>query len=139
MESDPIIEAGDEVEELIIERLQGIVKEHLGKFSEDGLSSLIKRVIAREGMRVSVTPTFNVPKGEPPIAQFSLPPMEPHFAVPEPKVVITESSNTALLQSIAFSLDRLKELLQMPRRMTVERDANGHIKSIVIDRIQPTR
>lgn len=121
----------DEIEELVTERLRGIVSEYVGKFSEEDLSKIIKRVITSEGMRVSVNPTFNVPKGEAPIAKFEV---QPTFNVP-PSQVVVQAPSEGVLKWIALSLERITALLQavsdgkgMKKVTTVlERDAQGNI------------
>jgi len=124
-------EVKDEIAELVDARLRDIVSERVAKFSEDDLLSLIDKAINRRKMAMQINPTFNVPKGEPPVAQFSMPPMEPRINIVNP-------DNADVLVSISSALDRIMlhlNELKAPKRVVVERDAQGFIKSCTIERI----
>jgi len=123
----------DEVEALILERLDAIVKEHIGKFSEEDLSKRLKHVLSEYGARISVNPTFNVPKGEAPIAQFE---MTPRFDVPQAPApaVIVQAPSTELLTSIVTQLIEIRKIMRMPKELTVERDPYGRISKLIVQR-----
>ena len=129
----PDDEVKDEIEELVDARLRDLVAERVSQFSEEDMLGMIDKVITRKRIAIQMNPTFTVPKGEPPIAQFNMPAMEPRFDVPQPKVEIIQANNADVLQAIAASLRNVEALLKAPRMMTVERDANGYIKACRIE------
>ncbi len=134
----PNDEVRDEVEELVDGRLRELVAEHINGFSEDNLIALIEKAFTRKGMAVQVNPTFNVPKGEPPVAQFSMPPMQPRFDVPQvaPPAVTIAPPSAKLLMDLTAVLEKIHASIahRGGSKITFERNNFGLISSCTIER-----
>lgn len=133
MEPKPLIETEDEVEELIAGRVQEIVSKFLAGITDSAMADRIKAVIAAQGLKFA--PVIQVPKGEPPVAQFEV---SPKFTVPSappaPVTVEMRETSDALGRIEGLLADLVSRKRQFVSEVT-ERDANGRIQKMMMKEV----